>query len=110
MRVLGLFALCLLSGLPASAQELGQRRMVIQTTRPVTEMRDCILAHAPGAATVRGRGPFAIMLYGVSPERGPDASWRVRIARTSGGSRLVMESGASVSRASLRQAVEPCLR
>jgi hypothetical protein len=110
MRVLGLVALCLLSGLPASAQDLVQRRMVIQSTRPVTELRDCILAHAPGAGMARGRGPFAIMLYGTSPERGLDASWQVRIARTTSGSRLVLQSGASLSRASLRQAVEPCLR
>jgi hypothetical protein len=110
MRVLGLFALCLLSGLPASAQDLVQRRMVIQSTRPVTELRDCILAHAPGAAIVRGRGPIAIMLYGASPERGPDTSWQVRIARTTNGSQLVLRSGANPSRAALRQAVEPCLR
>jgi hypothetical protein len=73
MRVLAVFAILLLSGVSAPAQDLVQRRMVIQSTRPVTELRDCILAHAPGAGIARGRGPFAIMLYGASPERGPDA-------------------------------------
>jgi hypothetical protein len=110
MRVLAVFPLFLLSGVSALAQEMGSRRMVIQSSRPVAELRDCILEHAPGAAIVHGRGPFAVMLYGTSPDRGPDASWRVRIARTGNGSQLVLLSGASPSRASMRQAVEPCLR
>jgi hypothetical protein len=103
-----LFALLLLA-LPAPAQEIVQRRMVIQSSRPVAEVRDCILAHAPGAAVVHGRGAFVTLLYGASPHRGPDESWSLRITGDRRGSRLVAQTASRLSRTALRQAMEPCL-
>ena len=106
--------LCLLALLllapPVEAQEMVQRRMVIQSSRPVAEVRDCILAHAPGAAVVHGRGAFVTLLYGASPPRGPDQSWSLRITGDRRGSRLVAQTASRPSCTALRQAMEPCLR
>ena len=104
---LGFFA-CLFAT-AASAQQT-EHRLVIDGSRPLRELRDCILAHAPGSAIVQGRGPFAVMLYGASPRRGPDQSWEVRITGDRHGSRLLTRSASRASRAALQVAVEPCLK
>ncbi len=85
-----------------------QHRLVIQSSRPMHELRDCILAHAPGTI-VHGRGPFAVMLYGASPARGPDESWSLRITGDRHGSRVIAESSSRLSHAALRRMMDPCL-
>src|SRR3982750_4304765 len=106
MRPLASLSIFLLLSVPASAQEITQHRMVIESGRPVAQLRDCILAHAPGAGIVHGRGAFAQLLYGVSPERGPDASWQMRIVRAGRGSRITVQTSSRSSRDQARNAIQ----
>jgi hypothetical protein len=83
--------------------------MATESPLPLRDLRDCILAHAPGAAIFDGVGPFAVMLYGASPLRAPDEGWHLRISGDRHGSRVVAVWGSRASQAALHDAMEPCL-